>query len=242
MDFGVGTFGLGYVAGVVSTLSPCVLPLLPILLGTAVAVHRFGPYALALGLAVSFSTVGAFLAGLGASLGIESSLLRNLAAAILILLAVVLMSTTLQGRLATATSGLSGAGDAMLSRMRLDGLGGQFVVGLVLGLLWSPCVGPTLGAAIALASQGESLSQIALLMAIFGIGAATPLVVLGSLSRSTVLRLRGRLLGAGKSGKLVLAVVFLALGIAIVTGWDRRFEAWAVDASPAWLTRFTTQY
>jgi len=79
-------------------------------------------------------------------------------------------------------------------------------------------------------------------MLIFGLGAGTPLVVLGSLSRATVMRFRGKLLSAGKNGKLVLGVVMLGLGVAILTGWDKSFEAWAVNASPAWLTELTTRY
>ena len=72
MDFSLGTYGLGYLAGLLSTLSPCVLPLLPILIATAAAAHVLGPFALALGLMLSFSLVGIFLATLGASLGIET--------------------------------------------------------------------------------------------------------------------------------------------------------------------------
>ena len=242
MTFGFATFGLGYLAGVVSTLSPCVLPLIPILLATAVGAHRLGPYALAVGLALSFAVVGIFLATLGASLGLDAAVFRNVAAVILIGFGVVLLSPWLQERFATASSGLSGAGDRWLSRLKLDGLSGQFVVGLVLGIIWSPCVGPTLGAATTLASQGQSLGQIALLMAVFGLGAGTPLVVLGSLSRNTVMRVRGRMMAAGKGGKVVLGALMLAIGFAILTGGDKRFEAWAVDASPAWLTDLTTRY
>ena len=241
MDCGPATFGLGFLAGLLSTLSPCVLPLIPILLATAVGAHRLGPYALALGLALSFATVGIFVATVGASLGLDGATFRNVAALILIGFAVVLLSTRLQERFATASSGLSAAGDALLARIRLDGVGGQFVIGLVLGVIWSPCVGPTLGAATTLASQGKDLAQIALLMALFGIGAGTPLVVLGTLSRTTVLNLRGRMLAAGKGGKLMLGALMLAIGVAILTGWDKRFEAWAVEASPAWLTELTTR-
>jgi cytochrome c biogenesis protein CcdA len=242
VDFGVGTFALGYLAGVLSTLSPCVLPLIPILLATAVGAHRQGPFALALGLAISFSVVGLFLATIGASLGLDPSTFRAVAAIILIGFAVILLSTRLQERFTTATSGLSAAGDNLLARIKLDGIAGQFVIGLVLGIIWSPCVGPTLGAATTLASQGQSLAQIALLMAIFGLGAGSPLVLLGSLSRNTVMRLRGRMMAAGKSGKLILGVVMLTIGVAILTGWDKRFEAWAVEASPGWLTELTTRY
>lgn len=242
MDFGIATFGLGYLAGVLSTLSPCVLPLIPILLATAVGAHRLGAYALALGLALSFSLVGIFVATLGAALGLDPATFRTAAAVMLIAFAIVLLSPRLQERFATATSGLSSAGDSLLSRIHLDGLAGQFIVGLLLGIIWSPCVGPTLGAATTLASQGQNLGQIALLMAVFGIGAGTPLVVLGTLSRSTVLRVRSRMLAAGKNGKLLLGVLMLAIGIAILSGLDKRFEAWAVDVSPAWLTDLTTRY
>jgi cytochrome c biogenesis protein CcdA len=242
MDFGFATFGFGYLAGVLSTLSPCVLPLIPILLATAVGAHRFGPYALAVGLALSFAVVGIFIATVGASLGLDASTFRNVAAVVLVGFAIVLLSSKLQERFAIATSGLSSVGDKLLSRIRLDGLAGQLVIGLVLGIIWSPCVGPTLGAATTLASQGQSLAQIALLMLIFGIGAGTPLVVLGSLSRNTVMRVRGRMMAAGKSGKLMLGVLLLAVGVAILTGWDKQFEAWAVDASPAWLTQLTTRF
>ena len=103
MDFGLGTFALGYLAGVLSTLSPCVLPLVPILLATAIGAHRRGPLALALGLALSFAVVGIFLATIGASLGLEGSTFRNVAAVILIAFAIVLLSTRLQERFAVAT-------------------------------------------------------------------------------------------------------------------------------------------
>lgn len=242
MDFSLGTYGLGYLAGLLSTLSPCVLPLLPILIATAAAAHVLGPFALALGLMLSFSLVGTFLATLGASLGIEQETFRAAAALMLIGFGVVLLSSKLQGRFSTATSGLSAAGEGVLARFRLDGLGGQFVVGLVLGIVWSPCVGPTLGAATTLATQGRDLAQIALLMMIFSLGAGTPLVALGSLSRATMMRVRGRMLAAGKLGKSLLGGLLLVLGVAILSGLDKSFEAWAVRISPDWLTDLTTRF
>jgi cytochrome c-type biogenesis protein len=211
-------------------------------LATAVASHRLGPYALALGLMLSFSVVGIFLATLGASLGLDAGTFRAAAALVLIAFAVVLLSSRLQERFAAATSGLSAAGGNLLTRVHLGGITGQFVIGLMLGIVWSPCVGPTLGAATTLASQGEGLAQIALLMAVFGLGAGTPLVVLGSLSRNTVMRWRGRMAAAGKGGKTVLGVLMLAVGVAILTGWDKQFEAWVVNVSPDWLTMLTTRY
>jgi len=114
------------------------------------------------------------------------------------------------------------------------------VLGLLLGLVWIPCVGPTLGATITLASQGQQLAQVMLVMALFGLGAGLPLVILGSLSRIAMLRLRGKLLAAGQQGKKVLGAVMLLLGVFILTGLDKRFETWVLDAAPAWVTQVGT--
>lgn len=240
MDFGLTTYGLSFAAGSLSTLSPCVLPLLPILLGTAAAAHRLGPFALAAGLTLSFTAVGVLVAGLGTALGLEPSLFRNVAAVILLGFGLLLFSARLQERFAVATSGMSGAGHALLSRVTLDGLGGQFVLGLLLGIVWSPCVGPTLGTAVTLASQGEGLAQVALIMALFGLGAGLPLMLLGFASREAMLRIRGRLISAGKRGKQALGGIMLLLGMAILTGGDKLFEAWALRSAPEWLITLTT--
>lgn len=240
MEFGLATYGLSLLAGMFSILSPCVLPLVPILLASAVLAHRFGAIALAAGLTLSFTIVGVFIAAAGASLGLGQDALRNVAAVLLMVFGSVLLLPQLQERFAVAASGLSSGGQTLLSKVTLDGLPGQFVLGLLLGLVWSPCVGPTLGAAITLAAQGESLAQITLVMTMFGIGASIPLIALGLVSRQAITHLRGKLLEAGKRGKQLLGFIMLALGIAILTGADKLFEAWILGMTPDWLIRLTT--
>ncbi|HJV25961.1 MAG TPA: cytochrome c biogenesis CcdA family protein [Aromatoleum sp.] len=242
MEFGFGAYGLGFLAGLLSTLSPCVLPLIPILLGSAANAHPRAPLALAAGLALSYAVIGSSLAWAGAALDVDARLFRNVAAAMLGLLGIVLMSASLQRRFAAATSGLGDTGNSLLNRMQPDGLGGQFAIGLVLGVVWSPCVGPTLGAAVVLASQGSQLPQIALLMGIFGLGAALPIVALAYVSRSAMSRMRGRLMQAGRNGKTVLGVIMLAVALLILSGADKAVEAWLVEHSPAWLTALTTRF
>jgi len=198
MEFGIGSYGFGLLAGLLSTLSPCVLPILPILLGSATAAHPRAPLALAGGLALSYAVIGTLIASLGASIGLDATIFRNVGAVILGVLGLVLMSTSLQQRFATATSGIGDAGNNLISSLNLNGLGGQFVIGLALGVVWSPCVGPTLGAAIVLASQGSHLPQVALLMGIFGVGAALPVIILAYLSRTVMMKVRGSLMQAGK--------------------------------------------
>jgi cytochrome c biogenesis protein CcdA len=242
MDFGPGTYALGYLAGALSTLSPCVLPLLPILIASATAQHRFGPVALAAGLTLSFAAVGLFIATLGVTIGLDAGVLRQGAAVLLVAFGLLLLSTRGQARFAQATSGLSNAGDGLLARLTGTGWRGQLVVGLVLGIVWSPCVGPTLGAASTLAAQGRHLPQIALLMLVFGLGAGTPLVVIGSLSREAMQRARGRLLAAGQRGRWLLGMVLVLIGLTILTGWDKGIETWVVDHTPDWLVELSTRY
>ena len=242
MDFGLGTFALGYGAGVLSTLSPCVLPLVPILVATAMAQHRLGAVALAAGLAISFTVIGLSLATIGLSIGLDQNVARQGAAVILGVFGVTLLSPRLQALFVTLTSRFGAPTGGWLQGFQAQGWGAQFVVGLVLGLVWTPCVGPTLGATTALAAQGTQLPQVALLMLLFGLGAGTPLAVLGSVSQGVSLRLRGRLMTGGRYGKVVLGVIMLLIAMAIFTGLDKQFESWVVQVSPAWLTRLTTRF
>jgi cytochrome c-type biogenesis protein len=239
---GAASIGLGGLAGALSVLSPCVLPLLPLVLGAAASAHRWGVVALAAGLAVSFTALGLFVATIGVAIGLDGEVMRDLSAALLVLVGVVLLSERLQQRFAAVTTGFGITGNRVAGRIRGNGFGGQFLLGAVLGAAWSPCVGPTLGAASLLAAQGRALGQVAAVMLAFGIGAAVPLLLIGTVSRQAMLRWRGRLMQVGKGGKQALGVVIVAVGAMILTGADHRLETVLVGLSPAWLSDATTRY
>src|SRR5579864_7003764 len=160
----LATLGLAYLAGLLSTLSPCVLPLLPLVLGSAASAHRLGPLALALGLAGSFVVVGLFVATIGFAIGIDAEVVRAVAAALMILVGAVLIVPLFQSRLALAGGPMSHWAGQRLADLSTAGLPGQFAVGVLLGVAWSPCVGPTLGAASLLASQAQDLPRVAAIM------------------------------------------------------------------------------
>ncbi|MFC3677139.1 cytochrome c biogenesis CcdA family protein [Ferrovibrio xuzhouensis] len=233
---------LAFLAGVLSTLSPCVLPLLPLVLGAAVSQHRLGPLALASGLALSFVTIGLFVATIGFSIGLDAGIFRAVAAVLLIAVGIVLVVPQLQSQLATAAGPVSGWAEHRFGGFATASLKGQFSVGLLLGAVWSPCVGPTLGAASVLAAQGKDLGQVAIVMLSFGLGAALPLLVLGLVSRDVMMGWRERLLRVGRGGRSLLGSLLVAVGALILTGFDKRLETFLVDVSPAWLTRLTTQF
>lgn len=238
----LATLTLAALAGILSVLSPCVLPLLPIVLGAAAAEHRWAPVALAVGVAVSFSVLGLFLSTIGYAVGLDAGLFRLIAAAALLTVGVVLLVEPLQAHLAAAGSPIGNVVEEVVGEFSTKGWRGQFLLGLMLGAVWAPCVGPTLGAASVLAARGESLGQVSLTMAVFGLGAALPLLLLGVLSREAMLRWRGRLLGVGSGGKTVLGVLLVAVALLILSGLDKSLEAALVEASPAWLTELTTRF
>ncbi|GLK70659.1 cytochrome c biogenesis CcdA family protein [Ancylobacter dichloromethanicus] len=242
MTFPIGGIGFGFLAGMLSTLSPCVLPLLPLVLGPAIAAHRLGVPALAAGLVTSFVAVGLFVATIGFSIGLDGGIFRSVSAVLLVLMGIVLLSDALQQRFAMAAGGISNAGNQLIARFSPSGLSGQFVLGLLLGAIWSPCVGPTLGAASLLAAQGRDLASVAIVMVAFGLGTAIPLLIVGSLSRQALSRWRGNLMGVGKLGKVILGVGALAVAAMILSGFDRTLEAALVAASPTWLVDLTTRY
>ena len=238
----VATLGLALLAGVLSVLSPCVLPLLPIVLGTAASAHRLGPVALAAGLAISFTAIGLFGATVGFAAGLDTGVFRTISAILLIGVGLVLLVPKLQEQFALAAAPVSNWAGSYTDTFTPGGLGGQFGLGLLLGAVWSPCVGPTLGAASVLAAKGEDLGQVALTMLAFGIGAALPLMLLGFVSREAMMRWRGRLMETGSIGKTLLGLLLVAVGVLVATNLDKRLETILVDASPAWLTELTTRF
>lgn len=233
---------LAFLAGVLSVLSPCVLPLVPIVLGSAQSRHRFGPLSLGAGLALSFTVIGLFVATVGFSIGLDGDLFRRVGGALLAFFGIVFIVPAPQTALAGATGSVGRWASGKMDRLEDRGWQGQAVLGGLLGLVWVPCVGPTLGAASLLAAKGESLGQVAFVMAAFGVGAATPLVMIGLASGSAMVRLKGRLGRFGRGGKQILGASLLALGLLILTDLDRSMEIFLTEASPDWLIELTTRF
>jgi cytochrome c-type biogenesis protein len=238
----LASLGFAFLAGTLTILSPCVLPLLPIVLGTAASQSKYGPLALGAGVVISFVTVGLFVALVGFSIGLDGGFFRSVAAAILVLIGLVMVSPVLQSRFAIVCGPVANWGHARLAGFNAAGTTGQFGVGLLLGTVWSPCVGPTLGATSLLAAQGKDLGHVVATMAAFAIGVGVPLVLIGLVSRSALQNMRGRMMAAGSGFKIALGLILVLLGGLILTGFDKAVETAVLDASPTWLTALTTRF
>lgn len=237
-----GAISLGFLAGTLSTLSPCVLPLLPIILGTSARQHRLAPLALAGGLALSFTGIGLAVATLGFAVGIDATDVRKAAAWIMIAFGAVILIPRLQTGFATVAQRLSGGANARLSDFSGAGLGGQVLLGLLLGAVWSPCAGPTLGAAIGLAGQSGGLEPAAATMIAFSVGAATPLLLLSYGGGQALARRKDHMARMARWAKPAMGAVMAIMGGLIASGLDRTLETYLTQAMPAWLTALTTRF
>jgi cytochrome c-type biogenesis protein len=238
----LATLFFAFVAGTLTVLSPCVLPVLPMVLGAAAARGRAGPIFLAIGLTVSFVAIGMFVSLFGFAVGLDEGVFRQIAAVLMIAVGMVLAMPVLQTRLATAAGPMSGWINDRFTHNDGTGNGGPFGLGLLMGAIWAPCVGPTLGAASVMAAQGENLLEVTLTMIAFGIGSALPLLILGLLSREVLMRWRGKMLLLGGSMKTLLGLLLVVSGLLVISGYDKQAEAFLVESSPDWLTDLTTRY
>ena len=232
---------LGFAAGGLTILSPCVLPLVPVILGSAAQANPRGPLALAAGLILSFTLTGLAVATLGSTAGFDPNVLRSGGAVLLIFAGILLLIKRLQDWLTLATGPLASWAHARQAGFARQGLAGQAAIGALLGLVWSPCVGPTLGAATVLAAQGKDLLSAATTMAAFGLGIAAVLLIIAYSARSAFARRRTGMLTAGKAGKRLLGSILVAMGALILTGGDRLLEGLILSYLPPALIDFSVQ-
>lgn len=232
-------FIFAYGAGLLTLINPCVLPILPIVLATSLNASRHGPLAVAAGLSLSFVVLGLGVTVLGYSLGITQDTIANAGAVVMVAFGLVMLVPQFSERFATATAGLSARADAGIDDLNTGGLGGQFVGGILLGAVWSPCIGPTLGGAISLASQGKSIGNSALIMVFFALGVSTIIVALGYGARSIIMRRQAWMRSVAAKSRPIMGLVFVAVGLGILFKLHHIAEAWAVQNLPAWLVDFS---
>lgn len=238
----LGSTFLSFVAGLVTILNPCVLPLVPIVVASALGKSRFGPLALAGGLVTSFTLFGFTVIAFGYSLGINEQLVRLLAGTLLAVAGVVLLVPQAQAALSAAAAPISNFGNQRLSNISGDDWHGQFVIGLLLGVVWAPCVGPTLGVAIAAASQGQDLLASFMIFLVFGLGVATSVLAFAYGSRKAIGERGKTLARAARYGKPLFGGALLVVGLMVVTGFDKVIEIALLDALPPSVIAFTTQF
>ena len=199
--------GIAFLAGVITALSPCVLPVLPLLLaGSAASDSRWRPFAVMAGLVVSFTTFTLAGAALLSALGLPADLLRTLAIVMLFVLAASLLSERVARALERPF--------LFLTRRPIARESSGFVVGVSAGLVMVPCAGPILAAVAALAATGEVTWRIVLVTIAYSVGHALPLLVLAIGSQrlaSGMQTVRGHAHALRRGAGVVVALTAVAI-------------------------------
>jgi cytochrome c biogenesis protein CcdA/thiol-disulfide isomerase/thioredoxin len=201
---------IGFVAGIVTALSPCVLPVLPIVLAGGATGRR--PVAIVAGIVVSFTVFTLFAAWLLDLLGLPQDLLRKLAIALLFLVALTLLVPQVGELIARPLQALTrrGSGD----------LGGGFFLGASLGLVFVPCAGPVLAAVTVIAAKRDVGLDGLLLTLAYAIGAALPMLAIAFAGQRAARAFRAR----AETVRRVAGVLVAAAAVAIAFGVDQDLQ------------------
>lgn len=225
----IGTVGLAFLAGVITVLSPCVLPLLPVILAGAAQGGRRRPVGLIVGFVGTFTAVTLTLSTLARSLGVSPDINRIVAGIVLILLGLVLVIP----RFHLTFERLAGSLASRAPTSAGTGFGGGLVIGAGLGLAWSPCVGPIMASVITLAlNQQVNAAAVAVTLA-FSLGTALPMAAIMLGGRRLVQRL-GWFQHHAEAIQRVLGIVVVLVGVGILAGWDRQIQILLLTWFPGW--------
>lgn len=223
-----------FVAGVVTILSPCILPLLPILLGTSIAANekpsKKRPLGIVVGFVTSFTFFTLFLTLVVRALGLSADILRSVAVVVFVLFGLVMVFPRLMEQLEQLWVRLI---PRQGNSQHRTGFGGGMLIGLSLGLLWTPCVGPILAAVITLALTGTVTLSAVLITAAYAIGTAIPMFLIIYGGQAVTARMQW-FRAHGAQIQRVFGVVMILTAVAIANNYDRKFQTYVLETLPGY--------
>lgn len=219
------SIALAILGGIVTVFSPCILPILPIVIGRSLQTHRYGPVALVAGTMSGFAIAGSLLGVASLWLTDLSNLMRTVAIAILLILGILSLFPKLNYLL------LSKLPIPKFKQPERVNLAGEFLLGSQLGLLWTPCAGSVLGSILVLAATENQVLSAFILLLFYGFGAGIPMLLLAYASRyfsKSLLRLRSHSQLLQQIGGMLISLT----AIAIILGWDVKIQLWLAPLFP----------
>lgn len=235
-------FVFAYLAGLLTLINPCVLPVLPIVLTSGIQANRHAPLYIAAGMSLSFVVLGMLVATVGRSVGLTETTLANVGAVLMMCFGLILLVPQLNERFATVTARFSADADQQLNQLNQTRSSSYLLGGILLGAVWSPCIGPTLGGAISLASQGQQLSYAFAIMVFFALGVSSVIVGLGYGTREAIQRRQTQLRWLAARAKPIMGITFIVIGLMIFFKFHHRIEAWLVEVLPYWLQDLSVRF
>jgi cytochrome c biogenesis protein CcdA len=229
--------GFAFLAGVVTILSPCILPVLPIVLSGSVATGKRRPLGIVTGFILSFTFFTLFLSAIVKATGLSADALRTFAVVVIFLLGVSMLVPQFQVLLEKVFSKMT---SFLPQSSHSTGFGGGLVTGITLGLIWTPCVGPILASVISLALTGSVNGGAVLITLAYALGTALPMLGILYGGRGLLHRVPWLLRNAGKLQK-AFGVLMILTAIGIHFNIDRKFQTFLLETFPGYgagLTQF----
>lgn len=226
-------FLLALLAGAVTVGGPCILPLLPIILGTSTTGrHPLRPMAIVLGFILTFSGFALIFSVFGSFLGLRPDTWRYLSAGVIAAFGLIMLFPRLQAALFAK---LEPAIAKALPKTSLasNDLGSGFVLGMTLGAVWTPCAGPVLGSILTLVAAKQQLVQAGALLVAFAVGAGLPMLLIAYGGQLAVQRVRA-LTKYTETIQRIFGLVIILVAVGLVTGADTSFQAFLLERYP-WL-------
>ena len=219
-----------FLAGVVTILSPCILPILPVILATSLTDQhsRSRPYGIVFGFILSFTFFTLFLSTIVKQFRLPAETLRHVSVAIIALFGFSLLIPRFQLLMESLFSRLA---SLMPSTAGKTGFGGGILIGFSLGLLWTPCVGPILASVISLAITGSVTTDAFFITLAYSLGTAIPMYLVIISGRSLFTKVPWLLSNTGKIQK-VFGLVMIMVAALIYFGLDRTFQTYILTKFP----------
>lgn len=224
-----------FIAGIVTVLSPCILPILPIVLSSAVGGGKSRPFGIVTGFIVSFTFFTLFLTSIVQILHIPADSLRTFSIVVILLFGISLLIPQFQQLVEQLFSKLS---RFTPNSQNKTGFGSGFIIGLSIGLLWTPCVGPILASVIALALTGTVTGTAFFITLAYALGTAIPMFAILYGGRNLLLRVPWLLSNTGKIQK-AFGVIMILTAIGLFFNFDRNFQTYILKTFPEYGTGLT---
>lgn len=218
-------------AGILTIAAPCSLPVLPILLGASIGqTSRARPALIALGFVISFAAVAVAFSVVPELFGIGPDNLRMIAVILLVVFGLLMLWPRPFESLSARFGILASRSDRTAVRSYSGNIGG-FVLGTTLGLIWTPCAGPVLGSILTVIVTSAHIERGALLLLVYAIGAAIPMLAIAYGGQAVTTRVRGvvRIAHRLQQGFGVLVVAF---AVAMYFQYDTLITGWLSDFYP----------
>ncbi len=228
--------GFAFIAGLVTILSPCILPVLPIVLATSTTSGKKRPIGIITGFITSFSFFTLTLSSIVKFTGLPSDFLRNFA---IIIVGIFGLSMVIPSFHMWLESVLSKLTSAAKNNNTTNGFMGGLLSGISLGLLWAPCVGPILATIITLAATSTITTGTVIITLAYASGTAIPLVLIMYGGRTLLLRVPW-LFSHTEHIQKIFGFIMLCTAFAMFLNLDRRFQSYVLEQFPTYGVGLTT--